>query len=289
MTMMFSAQQVNQYEENGYLLLDSCFSPRELGVLTSELPEILGEESPRRVLEKDGVTVRSVYGPHITSEVFRCLSQHPQLVAPSMDILGSDVYLYQFKINVKAGFGGDVWEWHQDYIFWQREDGMPEPRAINAAVFLDEVTEFNGPLFVLPGSHKEGVILPSKTAEALSVTFQRDNYAASDTWVKNLSARLNYSLDRDIMRELVWRYRMASPKGPAGSVLFFHPNLVHGSAMNMSPFDRVIAYLTFNSVHNSLPEVANPRPDFLVGRHCEPIRPLPADILLQKYMSCAAN
>ena len=40
----------------------------------------------------------------------------------------------------------------------ERDDGMPEPRAMNIAVFLDDVTAANGPLLFIPGSHKTGVI-----------------------------------------------------------------------------------------------------------------------------------
>ena len=50
------------------------------------------------------------------------------------------------------------------------------------------------------------------------------------------------------------------------SVLFFHPNLVHGSSNNISPFDRVITMITFNSMENSPGGSGNPRPEFLVSR-----------------------
>src|SRR5256712_13177472 len=63
----------------------------------------------------------------------------------------------QFKINGKMGFGGGVWEGPQDYGTWKRDDDMPEPRAMNVAIFLDEVNEFNGPLMFIPGSHTLGV------------------------------------------------------------------------------------------------------------------------------------
>jgi ectoine hydroxylase len=73
-------------------------------------------------------------------------------------MLKSDANVHQFKINSKAAYRGDVWEWHQDYIFWQREDGMPTARVVNAVVFLDDVNEFNGPLLLIPTSHHLGVI-----------------------------------------------------------------------------------------------------------------------------------
>ena len=71
-----------------------------------------------------------------------------------MQIFGEPVYMHQFKINGKMAFDGDVWQWHQDYGTWKNDDQMPEPRATNVAIFLDEVNEFNGPLMFIPGSHQ---------------------------------------------------------------------------------------------------------------------------------------
>ena len=66
--------------------------------------------------------------------------------------------MHQFKINGKMAFDGDVWQWHQDFGTWKNDDEMPEPRAMNVAIFLDDVNEFNGPLMFIPGSHKLGVL-----------------------------------------------------------------------------------------------------------------------------------
>ena len=60
------------------------------------------------------------------------------------------------RSTARSAFDGDVWQWHQDYGTWQADDQMPEARAMNVAIFLDEVNEFNGPLMFIPGSHKLG-------------------------------------------------------------------------------------------------------------------------------------
>ena len=89
--------------------------------------------------------------------MFGLLARHPRLVEPLRQLFGEEVYVHQFKLNAKAAFEGDVWQWHQDYGTWQRDDGMPEARAMNIAVFLDEVMPINGPLLLIPKSHKQGV------------------------------------------------------------------------------------------------------------------------------------
>ena len=103
------------------------------------------------------------------------MSRHPRLVEPLMQLFGESVYVHQFKLNAKAAFEGDVWQWHQDYGTWARDDGMPEPRAMNIAMFLDEVLPINGALMLIPKSHKQGVFAAGhdKTHHVLSAVDAR--------------------------------------------------------------------------------------------------------------------
>ncbi len=279
--MRITTEQLKLYEDNGFLLLPERFSQAEVSVMKAELPRVFAENTSRRIVEKKGGVVRSVYGTHQWNDVFRRLSKHPRIVEPAMQILNSEVYVYQFKINAKAAFDGDIWDWHQDYIFWQKEDGMPSACVTNAVIFLDEVTEFNGPLFFLSGSHKEGVIdVPARDKSKSSKIDETPPYRNSPEWISNLTANLRYSLDRETVTRLVDRYGIIAPKGPSGSVLFFDSNLAHGSPNNISPFDRAVVLVSFNSIENVPALGPNPRPDFLVSRDFEAIVPLPDNTLL---------
>jgi hypothetical protein len=279
--MIMNEEELKTFDEDGFILIPGYFSQSEVDVMRAELPAVFAEDSPRRIVEKQGEVVRSVYGSHATSEVFRRLSRLPRLVGPAMQILGSEVYVYQFKINAKAAFAGDVWEWHQDYIFWRKEDGMPAERVVNVIVFLDEVNEFNGPLLAIPGSHKEGVFDVPSRDELLGINAKLPEvYKDNAAWISNLTADLKYSINRDVMAALVKKHGIVAPKGPAGSALFFHCNLVHGSTNNMSPFDRAVVIISFNSVDNVPVGKKEPRPEFLVSRDSLPIIPLADDALL---------
>jgi ectoine hydroxylase len=126
-------------------------------VLCRELPALFAQERPEVWRERDGKAVRTVFAAHTFNEAFGRLGAHPRLIEPVMELLDGPVYIHQFKINAKAAFDGDVWQWHQDYGTWARDDLMPAPRAMNVALFLEEVSEFNGPLMFIPKSHKAGV------------------------------------------------------------------------------------------------------------------------------------
>jgi ectoine hydroxylase len=266
--MKLTDEQLGLYREQGFVLLREAFGPDEVAALREMLPAALAQEGPARVREAQGGVVRSVYGTHRTHDGFRRLAQDARLVEPAVQVVGDDVYVYQFKINAKAAFAGDVWEWHQDYIFWRDEDGMPAPRVTNVGVFLDEVNEFNGPLFFIPGSQRRGVI------EARRPEPRAAGAGGQPEWAAVVSATLRYALGRETVAELSRESGLACPKGPAGSLLLFDPNVVHGSSNNISPYDRVMVIATYNSVHNLPGGGRLWRPEFLVNRDATPVRPV---------------
>lgn len=257
--MRLTPEQLAQFDRDGYLFFPGAFSPDEMRPLLDAVPGIYAEHRPEIVREKGSDAVRSSFAAHTYSEPFARLARHPRLVEPVSQLFGEDVYMHQFKINGKQAFDGQVWQWHQDYGTWQRDDGMPEPRAMNVAVFLDEVNEFNGPLLFIPGSHREGVVAAGHDLGTTSYPL--------------------WTLDDAKVSELVARGGMVAPKGPPGSMLIFHGCLVHGSASNMSPWNRVIVYLSLCAVSNHITRFT--RPAYIAHRNFAPIRTLPDDCLLR--------
>ena len=167
--------------------------------------------------------------------------------------------MHQYKINAKASFTGDVWQWHQDYGTWARDDGMPEPRAMNIAVFLDEVMPINGPLMLVPRSHNGACCRADTTTARPPIRSGRWTRQPSRGWSK--------------------RRGIVAPTGKPGGVLLFHGNLVHGSAGNITPYPRKIVYLTLNAVSNYIRKPT--RPEWIAHRDFTPIVPVADDALMQ--------
>jgi ectoine hydroxylase len=132
--MALTAQQLRQFAEEGYLFLPGCFSEEEVAVLRDEAEWIYVEDRQEVWREKTGAP-RTAFAAHTYNEAFRLLGNHPRLIRPVEQVFGEQLYMHQYKINAKAAFEGDVWQWHQDYGTWARDDGMPEPRAMNIAVY----------------------------------------------------------------------------------------------------------------------------------------------------------
>jgi ectoine hydroxylase len=138
---------------------------------------------------------------------------------------------------------------------------MPEARAMNVAIFLDEVNEFNGPLMFIPGSHKQGVL-----------------DAAHDTSTTSYPL---WTINNETISKLVERGGIVAPKGPAGSMILFHGCLVHASTSNLSPWNRVSVYLSLCAVSNHIRRFQ--RPEYIAHRDFTPIACLPDDCLLRDY------
>ena len=168
MSLKLTDEQLRQFEDEGYLFLPDVFGRSETDLLLNEAHEVFACDRKEVVRERDGRTARTAFAAQHYNEAYRRLARHPRLVRPGEQILGGDVYMHQFKINAKAAFDGDVWQWHQDYGVWSRDDRMPECRAMNIALFLEEVTEFNGALMFIPRSHKKGVLEAGHDVETTS-------------------------------------------------------------------------------------------------------------------------
>jgi ectoine hydroxylase len=278
--MRLTDAQTESYERDGFLCIETCFSQVEIDILLSEAWRELAEDSQRRIKERSGA-VRSVFASHMTNEVFRRLSRLSRLVEPARQLLGSEIYIHQFKINAKVALEGDHWEWHQDFLYWHKEDEMPQPRVLTAAIFLQDVNDYNGPMLVIPGSHREGMIdLRAQTACSENGNGLPD-HDRNTSWMSTLTADLKYKINRDVLVKLLSKSQIYACKGLAGLTMFFHGNLFHASANNLSASDRISIFVSYNSVENKLGDIENPRPAFIASRDFTPHFPVPDDALLR--------
>ena len=262
--MKLTPEQLEQFDREGYLFLPGLFTPEEAALLKEEAENIYQMDRDEVWREKSGIA-RTAFAAHTYNEAHRRLGAHPRLIEPIQQILDGPVYMHQYKINAKAPFDGEVWQWHQDYGTWARDDEMPEPRAMNISVFLDDVTAANGPLLFIPGSHKKGVVDAGHDLETTSYPL--------------------WTLDRDTVSKLADEGGCVAPTGPAGSVLLFSSLLVHASPPNISPLGRIIVYLSLCHVDNHIR--AFNRKEWIAHRDFTPIEALEDDCLTEMLTTTA--
>jgi ectoine hydroxylase len=250
---------VNRFDTDGFLAIDALLDADVVADLQDELstlqtsPALANDE--RSVLEPDSQEIRSVFEVHRVSTAFGALVADPRLVGPARQLLGSDVYVHQSRVNFKPGFDGQDFYWHSDFETWHAEDGMPTPRAVSVSIALTENLDCNGSLMIMPGSHWWFVSCPSETpADHYRSSLRRQEVGTPDQ-----ASLTQLAADRGI-RQFT---------GPAGSAVFFDSNAMHGSNGNITPYPRSNIFIVYNSVENTLIEpfgAAAPRPAFIASR-----------------------
>lgn len=261
---MLSETDIAQYKRDGIVVSPGLFTHHEVLALHAAFDRDAEIPGDHRIIESDNDQVRALYASHLRQPEYAALTRSPRLVGPARQLLGPEVYLYQFKINAKPGNGGAGWAWHQDYVAWRIADGLPAPDLVNVTIFLDDVNESNGPIAFVPGSHTDGLI----RAERSEVRRSGQHLDPDDI-----------ALSPDTLDALVERCGVLTPTGQAGTAVFFHPEIVHGSTPNLSPYSRRLAIATYNEVRNTPRPAGEPRPEYLVCRDTRPLA-LEADLVI---------
>ena len=254
---------VTEYQEQGWTVVADAFSADEVAVLSTAALEVLERPGPEVGREADG-SPHVCWGMHLFDERLGALIHHPTLVAASRELLGGDFFVHQSRINMKQT-NGSIVAWHQDFGTYHRVDGVPEPRGIMIAVFLDDVTSANAPLLAVPGSHREGLVSTAQL-DPTSPDFEA-------------VSKYRYDITQDTMARLVHEYGLETITGTAGSMLLMDMTVVHGSSVNISPLRRLLLYVNVCPVDNR--GESYERPEYYAARDFSPVQPASPDCLLQ--------
>jgi phytanoyl-CoA hydroxylase len=216
---MLSRKEIDHYRETGWLVVEDMLDKATLSQARQVIAEFVA--GAREVTQHDKVydlepghrpeapRVRRIKTPHTNHRLFWEIAKAPKLVGILEQLLGpSGVRLHGSKINLKAPQFGSPVEWHQDWAFYPHTNDD----ILAVGVMLDDMLPENGPLMVMPGSHK------------------------GPTYDHHLDGYFSGAIDPD---KLDLDLSKAQPLiAPAGSMSFHHVRLVHGSAQNTSQRSR---------------------------------------------------
>lgn len=257
--------QTRQFEEQGFLVLENLFTKNEIAPLLKEMQSLISEPShldpETLVTEPESNELRSIFKIHDQSTSIARLVADRRMAGIASYLLDDDVYIHQSRLNYKPGFKGKEFYWHSDFETWHVEDGMPRMRAISISLLLMPNNPNNGPLMLIPGSHRQFVSCAGDTPD--------NNYLTS-------LKKQEYGVpDEKILTELAHKHGIAAPTGEPGTVVIFDCNTMHGSNGNITPFPRANTFMVFNAVSNRLGDpfcAKAPRPEFVATRDVKPIR-----------------
>lgn len=258
-------EQLDAFDRDGMLQLPGVFSPQEVEDMFAELRRMTRDDDVRGtdacIIEPESDQVRSIFDVPSFSDHIGDVLRDDRVAGAARQILASEVYLHQTRINYKPGFGGAGFDWHSDFETWHTEDGMPGMRCLSASILLTDNHTQNGPLMLMPGSQQTFVTCVGETPD--------DNYRSS------LRKQVVGIPDRTMIELLYKRHGIHTATGAAGSLLLFDCNTIHGSNGNITPDPRSNVFAVYNSVENTLAEpFAAPgrRPEHIASRDVTPLR-----------------
>ncbi|WP_432249893.1 ectoine hydroxylase [Streptomyces sanyensis] len=252
------------FERDGFLTVGELLTDDEVAVYRAELERLVADPAvradERSIVEPRSQDVRSVFEVHRISEVFAALVRDERVVGRARQILGSDVYVHQSRINVKPGFGASGFYWHSDFETWHAEDGLPNMRTVSVSIALTENRDTNGGLMIMPGSHRTFLGCAGATP--------KDNYK------KSLQMQDAGTPSDEALTGLAGEHGIRLFTGRAGSATWFDCNCMHGSGDNITPYPRSNVFIVFNSVENTAEEPFSApvrRPEFIGARDFTPV------------------
>jgi hypothetical protein len=210
-----TSEQLNQYEEDGYVVLKGMLSPEQIFLLsrTAREDRVLDQHSFGKA-DGEGGTVRLSLWNHPTDTIYGVIARSESIVGVAEQVLGGE----------DAKVGG-AWAWHQDYGYWY-QNGVLFPDLTSAFIAVDPATRENGCMQVIKGSHKLGRIEHVLAGEQAGADIARVE---------------------EVLKVLPLEYVEMDP----GDVLYFHANLLHRSDQNRSEKPRWSMISCYNAARNN--------------------------------------
>jgi ectoine hydroxylase len=250
---------LDHYEKKGFLFLDDIFNADEVANMQKHMQCLRDDDDIKQreesITEASSGDIRSVFGVHKLDAFIQSVTEDPRLVRIAEYLLGDEVYLHQTRLNYKPGFRGKEFYWHSDFETWHVEDGMPRMRALSMSITLTVNDHHNGPLLLIPGSHRTYVSCVGETPE--------NNYLSS---LKTQEVGIP---DDVSLQSFIEASGIEAAVGQPGRVVLFDCNLLHGSNGNITPAPRSNLFFVYNALSNRvvLPfGNTTPRPEYIAAR-----------------------
>jgi len=226
MAFRLQPTQIDQYHDQGYLLLEAHFAPDEIDLLrvTAQSDRQLQSHAFEK-RDRRGTPVRLSVWNHPGDNIYGIFARCQRIVGVAEQVLGDEPYHYHSKMILKDAGSGGAWEWHQDYGYWY-SNGLLRPQLTSCFIAIDPANEENGCLQVIPQSHKLGRIDHHRSGQQAGV-------------------------DPDRMQAILKIYPARNVLMQPGDVLFFHANLLHRSDQNDSTQTRWAMICCYNARSNS--------------------------------------
>ena len=256
--MALSKDETNFYNDQGYLLVEDVISENQHKEMLALVDRFF--EKSKMIRENDNIfdledghssdnpRLKRIKQPHQHSQFFWDIIKESKIEEILRDLLGDNVSLKTSKLNTKAPGGGAAVEWHQDWAFYPHTND----NVLALGLMLNDVDIDNGPLMVIPESHKGPVLSHFNNGVFCGAIDPDDS-------------------DFDMSKAVTLT-------GKARSMTIHHARTLHGSSPNNSNRDRLVLFYECNS--------ADAWPLVGAGAYMKSTNPVQLCNQLEKQMVC---
>ncbi len=219
---MLSDEQIAFYRDNGYVHVPNALTAQQLSAMQRVTDDLI--EKSKGVSESNDVydldeghsadtpRLTRIKLPHIRDAAFSDTLYSERLAGFLIPLLGPNIRLHTSKLNTKAPGGGAAVEWHQDWAFYPHTNDD----ILAVGIMLEDVDEANGPLMVVPSTHKNPILSHHRNGVFCGAIDPADPLFEKD--------------------------KAITITGKAGDMSIHHVRVLHGSAPNRSDRARKILF-----------------------------------------------
>ena len=210
---MLSQDQINSYNEKGYLVVENAIPVDKLKNLQHVTDDFVSNSRDKKENDEiydlspdhspDNPKLRRLKNPHLIHKTYEDITKDSCILDIVEKLVGKNIRRDHTKLNFKSAKGGEAIEWHQDWAFYPHTNDD----LVTVGIYLDDCYEKNGPLKIIKNSH-EGKLYSHHNSENFFV-------GKIDTKKNKIGIKNSVSIT-----------------GTAGTVVFFHCRSVHGSGHN---------------------------------------------------------
>jgi ectoine hydroxylase-related dioxygenase (phytanoyl-CoA dioxygenase family) len=224
--MNFTKEHLEAYHRDGYVVVRNFFSKEEVELLYKIAvdDDVISRKSYDRT-DASGLKTKLALWYSLDDSIYSKFASSERTVKVVEQILEGRAAHYHSKLMQKEPKKGGAWEWHQDYGYWYKNNGFLFPDMLSVLTALTPATKENGCLQMIRGSHKMGRVEHGFSGEQIGADMEKVNEALKIMPLDNLEME-------------------------AGDTAFFHCNVLHASAANLSENPRWSIITAYNLASN---------------------------------------
>jgi phytanoyl-CoA hydroxylase len=224
---VISDELVSSYHDEGWVVVPDVLPAHEIAAISRVTDEFV-ERSRALRADADGLELaaghtqvdprlRRINAANTHHPLYRDLLRHPRVLEVVTSLIGDDVRFHHSKLTLKLARHGEAVEWHQDWAFYPHTNDS----VLEVGILIDPVEAHNGPLMVVPGSHRGPIFDHHSEGRFCGAVGAEQLGPLAEQGVPML--------------------------GPAGSLTVHHVRTLHGAAPNLSGRSRRMLFMGFTA------------------------------------------